>query len=248
MQSQPPINPAYAQTVLEGLTIPILKAELKAQGLKVTGTKAELIQRIRTMPNPARTERIREALAAAANATIQWAAQNPLQPQQQPNPIPQLQLQTEPQTMVDPLDGLSVPMLKDELKQQGLAASGTKAELIQRIRAMHQPAITRPVQEALAKPLIPQAEMGRWVVRGGQIQNLPPGQILPPVRVEALPPIPVEMKRDPLDKLTIAQLKAELRQHPGMVIGGTKSELVQRVRAMPEPAVTPEVQAALALH
>lgn len=226
----PPAPLPKVEDPLLRLTRDQLLAEIKLHpNMEKQGIKEVLVDRIRQMREPALTEPVRAIL------NPQPIQAEPQQPQIEPD--------------VDPLESLTVLQLKDELKAQGLKVSGTKAELIQRIRNMPGPAITPSIQQVIAQPRIPRTQMGRWIVTGGQIQNLPPGQTLPPAQIYVIPPITVpEMKRDPLDRLTIAQLKDELRVQPGQKLGGTKAELIQRVRNMPGPAMTEPVQAILGPH
>lgn len=211
----PAAPPPKIEDPLLRLTRDQLLAEIRLHpGIEKTGIKEVLVERIRQMQEPALTEPVRAILQ------------------------PQLQPQIQPELDVDPLESLTVPQLKEELKAQSLKVSGTKAELIQRLRAMPNPAITLSVQRVITLPRVPKMQVARWILMGGQIQNLPPGQTLPQAQINVLPiPQVAFPPKDPLEVLTVAQLKAELKAQ-GLAVGGNKSELIRRLHQR-EPMTQP---------
>ena len=94
----------------ESMTVPLLKEALKEQGLPVSGKKAELIERLKgeTLGPIEETE----------EGTSEGEGE---------------EIPDEGSDEID-YDSMTVPLLKEALKEQGLPVSGKKAELIERLK------------------------------------------------------------------------------------------------------------------
>ncbi len=89
----------------DSMTVPLLKEALKEQGLPVGGKKVELI------------ERLKEETLSPIEKTEEEGEETP----------------DEESDEVD-YDGMTVPLLKEALKEQGLPVGGKKTELIERLK------------------------------------------------------------------------------------------------------------------
>ena len=94
----------------DSMTVPLLKEALKEQGLPVSGKKAELIERLKG-----------ETLGP-----IEETEEDTSEEEGEETP-------DEGSDEVD-YDSMTVPLLKEALKEQGLPVSGKKAELIERLK------------------------------------------------------------------------------------------------------------------
>jgi ribosomal protein uL24 len=94
----------------DSMTVPLLKEALKEQGLPVSGKKAELIERLKG-----------ETLSP-----IEETEEDTSEEEGEETP-------DEGSDEVD-YDSMTVPLLKEALKEQGLPVGGKKAELIERLK------------------------------------------------------------------------------------------------------------------
>ena len=114
----------------DDLTTVELKNKLKVKGLKVTGNKSELIQKLTESQNPDLEPKFDELTVADIKNKLKEkglkTTGNKAELIQRLNGSQQDDIRSD-------FDNLSVPELREKLKRKGLKSTGKKAELIQRL-------------------------------------------------------------------------------------------------------------------
>lgn len=122
----PPVKALY----LPPMTVKQLQDELRKFNLKISGTKAELMQRLVDHYRNFNTKAIFPA-EMAVNTRTQREQKPPAQPRPvSPTRLPRQQQQQQQLNF----DKMTVVQLKDELRKRNLNVTGNKGELIQRLR------------------------------------------------------------------------------------------------------------------
>jgi hypothetical protein len=150
------------------MTVPLLKEALKEQGLPVSGKKAELIERLK-------------------GETLGPIEETKGEGEETPD---------EGSDEVD-YDSMTVPLLKEALKEQGLPVSGKKAELIERLKGE----TLGPIEET---------EEGTSEGEGEEIPDEGSDEI-------------------DYDSMTVPLLKEALKEQ-GLPVSGKKAELIERLK------------------
>ena len=118
-----------SSAIFSEMTVPQLKEELRQRGLKVSGVKAELLERLMVDGNDADSD-IRP-LAAEAQSFIPPPSKLDYIPDEKPDTQSPIEGCVDSSSAV--FSAMSVPQLKEELRQRGLKVSGVKAELLGRL-------------------------------------------------------------------------------------------------------------------
>lgn len=126
---------------LSSLTVAQLKEQLKAKGMKVGGTKAQLIERLSVegAPSPPSAPKSPAAVAPAADPAPSVEPEK-LTVAEAPAPPPAPKSPAAVAPAADPapsedLEKLTVAKLKDLCREKGLLVGGTKAVLIERLKS-----------------------------------------------------------------------------------------------------------------
>ena len=147
----------------DSMTVPLLKEALKEQGLPVGGKKVELI------------ERLKGETLGPIEETEEEGEETP----------------DEESDKVD-YDSMTVPLLKEALKEQGLPVGGKKAELIERLKGETLGPIEETEEEGKETP-------------------------------------DEESDEVDYDSMTVPLLKEALKEQ-GLPVGGKKTELIERLK------------------
>uniref|UniRef100_A0A7S1YYE1 SAP domain-containing protein n=2 Tax=Ditylum brightwellii TaxID=49249 RepID=A0A7S1YYE1_9STRA len=185
-------------TVLSSLTVPQLKAKLKELSLPVSGRKNDLIERLVEAQLVQTVPQRREGKEVMDSGEEDTAAGR---------------------YSTEALSSLTVPQLKEKLREAGLPVSGRKADLIKRISdsfaEIDSPALV-DVGESIQVKDIPSSELvGKM--------NSPAVETINEATVAKIIPTP-----EYLATLTVPQLKDKLRT-AGLTVSGRKAELIERL-------------------
>ena len=155
--------------MLHGVTKPQLQAKARLAGLKPTGTKANIIRRLKSQLTRRRMHRAREPYASTRSQST---------PPQTQTTEP-LEAPTAPADPQD-LDNMAYPALQGIARERGLNATGTKAKLLQRLRKAEEPVVDngwaqwvsdkgRSVSGVLLKGVKGVGDTRQWVKHGVRV-------------------------------------------------------------------------------